>query len=362
MGSHFYTPDGRLVGGLREARVVNALPSVTTVLSMLKGEGLIRYFKKSMHEATATTPRRPEWTDKEFYEACERWADQHSQTARDKGLALHKVIQEFHQSLVDKVPWSPEVLLTPELADGYDLYLRWYEKWVKKTLIVEEVLFGEGYAGRVDHVALLKDGRVAVCDVKTQDTTKTKRFSQYPEHFLQLGAYAGTIKPTPDVLISIYVSSNAPTTLEAYVWPGSPQLGHELFLNLLRLWQFVNNYQFQETTTDRPVEGAKRMRTAEEWHHTGKYIDAHGGSLNAKPSGTFKCSCVSCQNVRAIQADALRHASELAKKHRPPATRIKAHESVIEEVRASIRDEERGERIAAEEIFKQLQTEADKLA
>lgn len=252
--AHFYTPDGQLVDGLREARKVGAVPSPTTILSMIKGEGLLRYFQRQAWEAAVTTPRSPGESDDDHYSRCLRYADEHSQIARDKGLALHKLIQEFHQSLVGKV-MLPIASLTPELAGGYDLYLRWYEKWVKRTLIVEEVLFGEGYAGRVDHVALLQDGRVAVCDVKTQDLTKRKRFSQYPEHFLQLGAYAGTIKPTPDVLISIYVSSNAPVALEAYVWPGSPQLGHELFLNLLRLWQFINNYQFQETSPAKPLVG-----------------------------------------------------------------------------------------------------------
>jgi len=252
--AHFYTSDGQLVDGLRAARLVQAVPSPTTILSMIKGPGLIEYFKRQMFEAAVTTPRNPSWTDSEHYDACVQWSEQHSVAARDKGLALHKIIQEFHQSLVGKV-MLPIASLTPELAAGYDLYLRWYEKWVKRTLIVEEVLFGEGYAGRVDHVALLQDGRVAVCDVKTQDLSKRKRFSQYPEHFLQLGAYAGTIKPTPDVLISIYVSSNAPVSLEAYVWPGSPQLGHELFLNLLRLWQFINNYQFQETSLAKPLAG-----------------------------------------------------------------------------------------------------------
>jgi len=63
----------------------------------------------------------------------------------------------------------------------------------------------------------------------------------------------------------------------------------------------------------------------------------------------------------ATRANALRYAAALAKKHRPPATRIHAREAVREEVRAAIRDEERGERIAAEEISKMLNVEADKL-
>jgi len=54
------------------------------------------------------------------------------------------------------------------------------------------------------------------------------------------------------------------------------------------------------------------LKSAEQWHHTQKFIDAHVESLRpTTTTGQFKCSCISCRNVRAIQADALRHAAEL---------------------------------------------------
>ena len=255
--SHFYTPTGKLVDGLREARKTNppALPSPTTVLQLIKGEGLVRYFKKSMHEATATTPRKPEWTDKEFYEACERWADQHSQTARDKGLAFHKLIQEFHHAVVGAGP-TPALTPVPDLAPVYDLYLRWYEKWVKRTVAVEQFVIGDGYAGREDHYAILQDGRSALIDIKTQDN-KGKRFSFYFSWALQLGSYAGACPPELpsrkiDCIISIAVSSTGPAQLEAKVWPGEVSYYHGLFMGLLAIWREEN--QYWPTTTDRPVE------------------------------------------------------------------------------------------------------------
>src|SRR6185436_19653016 len=255
--AHYYTKDGQLVDGLRAARLVLAVPSPTTILSMIKGPGLIEYFKKCMFEAAVTTPRLPHWTDNEHYEACVQWSEQHSQAAKDKGLALHKLIQEFHQSLVGKLPMVPMVALTPELASGYDLYLRWYEKWVRKTIAVEQFVVGQGYAGREDHYCILNDGRSCLVDVKTQDISKRKRFNFYSNFAIQLGAYSGACPPSwperkVDCLISIAVSSTGPAALEAKVWPRESAYYHGLFMGLLALWQEENSYW--PTTTDRPVE------------------------------------------------------------------------------------------------------------
>jgi len=256
--AHYYTPDGKLIsGGLREARLVNGYVSPTTVLSMIKGEGLLRYLQRQAWEAGVTTPRNPGESDDAYYDRCLYYADQHSQLARDKGLALHKLIQEFHQSLVGKLPMVPMVALTPELASGYDLYLRWYEKWVRKTIAVEQFVVGQGYAGREDHYCILNDGRSCLVDVKTQDISKRKRFNFYSNFAIQLGAYSGACPPNwperkVDCIISIAVSSAGPAHLEAKVWDRPPSYYHGLFMGLLALWQEENSYW--PTTTDRPVE------------------------------------------------------------------------------------------------------------
>jgi len=262
--SHYYHPTtGQLLDGLREARLVQGLPSPTTILGMLKGPGLIKYLQRQAWEAGVTTPRNPGENDDSYYDRCMHYADQHSQIARDKGLALHKLIQEFHQSLVGKLPMVPMVALTPELAAGYDLYLRWYEKWVRKTIAVEQFVVGQGYAGREDHYCILNDGRYALVDIKSQGLSKKSRFTFYPEWSYQLGAYAGAAPPgetpmtwvrcrTIDVIISIAVSSTGPAHLEARVWDHPPYYYHGLFMGLLAVWQEQN--QYWPGMTGRPVE------------------------------------------------------------------------------------------------------------
>lgn len=247
MGSHFYhAVTGELIdGGLREARKLNglALPSPTTVLSLIKGEGLLRYLKRQMWEATVTTPRQPRWTDDDYYEACLEYADEHAKAARERGGDLHNLIQRFHLSCLGEVLPPP---VPKHFIDQYDSYLRWYEQYVDKTLAVEALVIGQGYAGRLDHCALLKDGRVAVLDIKSQDTTKNNgRFRFYPDTWaLQLGAYAGALEPVQhvDVLVSIAVSSNQPVALEAKYWERPPAHYHDLFLGLLKVWNLSNNY------------------------------------------------------------------------------------------------------------------------
>lgn len=243
--SHFYTAQGECIEGLRAARKLSPLPlpSPTTVLSLIKSEGLIQYFKRQIFEATATTQRLPNWTDDEYYAAVTRYADEHSKSARDRGGDLHSLLQKFHLSCIGQAP-PPEV--PAHFMDQFDSYLRWYEKWIAKTISVEAVVIGDGYAGRIDHVAQLKDGRIAICDPKSQDLSKRKSFNHYETHALQLGAYAGAWQKTSglkaDVLVSIYISTSAPVTLEAYVWPAGVNYYNKLFMGLLEVWCLSNNY------------------------------------------------------------------------------------------------------------------------
>ena len=243
MASHFYTPNGLCIEGLKAARKTSPLPlpSPTTVLSLFKGEGLIQYFKRQMFEAAVTTPRQPGWTDEEFFQACKKWADEHGQKARDKGGDFHDEIQKFHMG-----KFLPIGEQNPMMA----AYVEWYDRYVAQTLGTEMVVIGDGYAGRLDHLCELKDGRIAITDTKSQDiSTKKGRFNYYPEWVLQLAAYAGAINRFPgpaegsvDALLSICISSKPPYVVEAYTWPKPVAYYHDLFMGCLKLWKEISDY------------------------------------------------------------------------------------------------------------------------
>jgi hypothetical protein len=247
---HFYHPKtGELIdGNLREARKVSGLPSPTTVLGILSSPGLQYYFKRSMWEAARTTPRHPDWTDDQDFEECMKWMNEHGQAARDKGGDFHSLVQRFHEMQMrhgnnEGIQGSEFAKLAdPSLAPQFAAYTDWYFKNIYRSRMVEQAVIGHRYAGRVDHVAEMMDGRIGCLDVKTQDITKKKKFTYYSNWAVQLGAYAGACKPMPNVLISVAVSSNLPAVVEAYEWPKNPEYYHDIFLGLLKYWCLDNDY------------------------------------------------------------------------------------------------------------------------
>lgn len=257
MSSHFYNKlTGELIdGGLREARKLNglALPSPTTVLGILGSYGLKIYFRRQMFEAAATTPRPPGQSDDDYFDACCLAADEHGLAARDRGGDFHTLVQRFHEraesvgryGLARTHTNSSAGMVFPDdpLAPQFNAYIDWYHTNVCRTIMVEKTVIGQGYAGRVDHVAEMMDGRIACLDVKTQDTSKKKgKFTFYDSWPVQLGAYAGAIKPQPDCLISVAVSANLPAMVEAKVWEKPVEYYHGLFLGLLEFWKHSNSY------------------------------------------------------------------------------------------------------------------------
>jgi len=240
-GSHYYTKEGTLIDGdLRLARKVGGLPSPTTVLNILGSPGLKWYFRRQMWEAAVTTPRELGETDDEYWERCQKFADEHGQAARDKGGDFHSLVQDFHICMMQGRTYHQPV--NHPLWNQFDAYTGWYSENVRRSLMVEQAVVGQGYAGRVDHVAEMMDGRIACIDAKTQDTKKKGKFNYYSNWGVQLGAYAGAIKPIPDVLISVAVSSNLPAVVEAYEWPKLPAYYHDIFLGLLKYWCEDNDY------------------------------------------------------------------------------------------------------------------------
>ncbi len=95
------------------------------------------------------------------------------------------------------------------------------------------------------------------------------------------------------------------------------------------------------------------LTSAERWHHTKQFVDT------SLPNG---CHCISCDHVRKIQLEAIKHGMELAagvsQKHNPTVLRSRPLSIFPEEVQLELMAEERGEKIAAELIRQQILTAA----
>lgn len=101
------------------------------------------------------------------------------------GTEAHKLVEDYLKGN------QPNLSVSEEAQKAYRAFVGWFESEQPEVLGVEEVVYSESlqYAGTYD--CLLKiDGEVYLCDLKTTNASRKAPQGVYPEHFLQLGAYA----------------------------------------------------------------------------------------------------------------------------------------------------------------------------
>lgn len=102
------------------------------------------------------------------------------------GTAAHAAFEAFHL--------GKEPTVAPEAMAAFDGYRRWYDKHVRKAVLAEETVVSKlGYAGTVDGVLELKDGRVIVSDTKAVEDTDNWKKKAYSERGEQLASYAAAL-------------------------------------------------------------------------------------------------------------------------------------------------------------------------
>lgn len=78
-----------------------------------------------------------------------------------------------------------------EAANAFRAFCKWFDDFKPEVVNIEETIYSQKYqyAGTYD-CTLKIDGKVILCDLKTTNSSKKAPMGIYPEHFIQLGAYA----------------------------------------------------------------------------------------------------------------------------------------------------------------------------
>ena len=260
--SHWYLPDGtpyhdvpRADGNgtrsvtLRDARKVNALPSVTNILSVLSKPGLDAWKQEQAIMAALTLPKRDDESLDAFARRVVTDMSEQVRSAADLGSAVHAAIEVYLQT--GESPENPDIL---RLFEPVKL---WIDEHIERIGLVETVAVHSefGYAGRIDLVAKLKStGTWAVIDFKTQKMKPDKKgvfqAAFYENWPLQLMAYfralnhAGECSRRLEDIASVVINSVEPTPVQVKVWPREE---HEplwqAFHCARELWCFTKGYR-----------------------------------------------------------------------------------------------------------------------
>jgi hypothetical protein len=246
--NHWYTRDGlpqyTVVGKngkernttLRDARTMDLVPSVTTIIGVAAKPALIAWMQTEVLKASQSIIRREGEADEDYYARIIDESKRKGKEAADKGTSIHAAIESFFEGISTNA--------YPEHVKGCVNALEAHFGrigWVAERSFAHEL----GFAGKCDLHApneVFENGLVA--DVKTKDFDDINAVVGYDDHLMQLSAYRVGLGIPNARCANIFVSRNTPGLCHIIEWSEEDlQRGWEMFTNLLYFWQLKNKHK-----------------------------------------------------------------------------------------------------------------------
>ena len=218
---------------LRDARAVNAVPSVTTVLRVIAKPQLETWKVKQGILAALTLPRDDDEADDAYLARVLTDSREQAKTAAEEGSRIHDAIECAFTGRV--YPHHYREHVDAVMACIGDLFPT-VRDWVSEKSFAHP----SGYGGRVD---LHSPSTGIVIDYKGKDGdfSDGKRV-HYDQHF-QLAAYQDGLVLPRNQCANIFVSRTHPGKVAAHVWSVEDiEYGAEYFRLALALWKHHNKY------------------------------------------------------------------------------------------------------------------------
>jgi hypothetical protein len=243
--NHWYTRDGvpqytveAKKGGqrnttLRDARTMNLVPSVTTILNIAAKPALLAWMQQQVLYAALTLPRRPDEPEKEYIDRIINDSKEQGRSAADAGTDIHASIQGHYEGQNTGKHAEMVAACTKAINDHFGEAV-----WISERSFAHEA----GFGGKCD---LFCAGTLnAVVDIKTKEFTDPDKVVGYDDHMMQLAAYRVGLGIPNARCANVFVSRNVPGLVVVREWPLEDlNKGWEMFLHLLAFWQLKNDHK-----------------------------------------------------------------------------------------------------------------------
>lgn len=215
---------------LRDARLLNLYPSVTTIMGMAAKPGLENWKIDQALLSALTLPRLPDESLDDFMGRAKKDAKDQSFKAAERGTEIHADIE---RGFAEGTP-SEAYTAVRKVLDA--LYPN--EQWIAEDSFSHPA----GFGGKID---LYSDSGIFV-DFKTKELKPDDKADKlvYDEHGMQLSAYAFGKNVDLPRRVSVFVDRTDPSKAIAYQWDQESHTKHKsMFLALLHYWQLAKGYQ-----------------------------------------------------------------------------------------------------------------------
>ncbi len=238
--SHWYTRDGvpcyevRAKNGrmrkttLRDARKMQLVPSVTTILKIVANPFLEKWKQSMLVEAALTFPIGNRSVDECVPEIIEN-ADEFASSAAEFGTMVHNWVEK-------RIKYRKKIL--PGDPPQFKLLADWLDEAGFSHKMPEVPFANMGFGGKVDLLARDKDGNHVIVDWKTKKTRAGEKIKGYPSWGAQLAAYAHGLEVPNARLLNVVVSSNDPARgVHVIEWTERSEELWDAFQAAFKLWK-----------------------------------------------------------------------------------------------------------------------------
>lgn len=222
---------------IKDARALGLYPSVTNIIGILDKPQLVAWKQEQAILSALTLPRLEGELDDAFAKRVVQDSTSQVRDAADRGTQIHAIIEEFALKGV-RMTGNPYYHLCEQAIE-------WLEANIINLHYAEKTVVGNGYAGKLDLKAEIRDFGLCIIDTKSRKKYNGK-FAVYDENGLQLSAYLEADAITnqrAENRISFLIDSENPSPPHLHAWPAEDhQDSFACFQNILNVWTYLKKY------------------------------------------------------------------------------------------------------------------------
>ena len=224
---------------LRDARKLNLVPSVTTILKVAAKPGLDVWKNEQLLLAALTLPRVPGETEKEFIARVITDSKATGKLAAEQGTRIHESIEQWYDG--NKNVEHRETAMRFEEAVFNHFKTHPHQPWLTERSFTSPM----GFGGKVDLYCEPDEHAPTgiVLDAKSKEFGPDDKVEGYDENCMQLSAYRNGLGLPHARCANVFASRTHPGLIKVVEWSEEElQTGWEMFKALHRFWQLKNKF------------------------------------------------------------------------------------------------------------------------
>jgi hypothetical protein len=224
---------------LRDARKMDLLPSVSTLLKIVAKPGLEVWKNEQMLLAALTLPRAQNESEKAFIARIVADSKETGKQAAERGTRVHESIEKWYAGRKDVDHVDIAKAFEEKVFDHFSTHP--FQEWRTEISFASNL----GYGGKVDlHCNPNETAPLGiVIDAKTKEFGPDDDVVAYDEMLLQLAAYRHGLGLPHARCANVFASVTHPGLIKIVEWPEADlRKGWEMFQCLLRFWKLKNDF------------------------------------------------------------------------------------------------------------------------